>query len=50
MDGERRVPKLDFPLPTTLKGLAGPDKANFPASFPTMSEFFDSRRQVPNTF
>lgn len=43
---DRRLPKLDIPLPSTLKGLTGPDKPNFPASFPTMSEFFESRRQV----
>ncbi|XP_026329412.1 uncharacterized protein LOC113237250 isoform X2 [Hyposmocoma kahamanoa] len=43
---DRRLPKLDIPLPNTLKGLAGPDKPNFPASFPIMSEFFESSRQV----
>lgn len=39
---EMRRPKMDFPLPATLKGLAG-DKDK---SFPTMSEFFENRRQV----
>lgn len=34
-------PKMDFPLPATLKGLTG-DKDKFP----TMSEFFDTKRKV----
>ncbi|XP_022820126.1 uncharacterized protein LOC111352043 isoform X3 [Spodoptera litura] len=38
---EMRRPKMDFPLPATLKGLAG-DKDK---SFPTMSEFFENRRK-----
>ncbi|CAG4988814.1 unnamed protein product [Parnassius apollo] len=40
---EMRRPKMDFPLPTTLKGLGG-DKDK---SFPTMSEFFENRRKTP---
>ncbi|KAH9637908.1 hypothetical protein HF086_013394 [Spodoptera exigua] len=38
---EMRRPKMDFPLPATLKGLTG-DKDK---SFPTMSEFFENRRK-----
>ncbi|KAL0894052.1 hypothetical protein ABMA27_014112 [Loxostege sticticalis] len=34
-------PKMDFPLPATLKGLTG-DKDKFP----TMSEFFDTKRKA----
>ncbi|XP_075969781.1 uncharacterized protein LOC142972487 isoform X2 [Anticarsia gemmatalis] len=39
---EMRRPKMDFPLPATLKGLTG-DKDK---SFPTMSEFFENRRKA----
>ncbi|XP_030027173.1 uncharacterized protein LOC115445154 isoform X2 [Manduca sexta] len=39
---DMRRPKMDFPLPATLKGLTG-DKDK---SFPTMSEFFESRRKT----
>lgn len=39
---EIRRPKMDFPLPATLKGLSG-DKDK---SFPTMSEFFEHKRKV----
>ncbi|XP_063892356.1 uncharacterized protein LOC110372548 isoform X1 [Helicoverpa armigera] len=45
MDSEKiemRRPKMDFPLPATLKGLTG-DKDK---SFPTMSEFFENRRKT----
>ncbi|XP_026724594.1 uncharacterized protein LOC113491689 isoform X3 [Trichoplusia ni] len=45
MDNEKmemRRPKMDFPLPATLKGLSG-DKDK---SFPTMSEFFENRRKA----
>ncbi|KAJ0180647.1 hypothetical protein K1T71_004051 [Dendrolimus kikuchii] len=45
MDNDKmdmRRPKLDFPLPATLKGFTG-DKDK---SFPTMSEFFENRRKV----
>lgn len=38
---DMRRPKMDFPLPATLKGLTG-DKDKFP----TMSEFFGTRRKV----
>ncbi|CAH0406392.1 unnamed protein product [Chilo suppressalis] len=38
---EMRRPKMDFPLPFTLKGLTG-DKEKFP----TMSEFIDSRKKA----
>ncbi|XP_063821915.1 uncharacterized protein LOC135071949 isoform X1 [Ostrinia nubilalis] len=38
---EMRRPKMEFPLPATLKGLAG-DKDKLP----TMSEFFDTRRKA----
>ncbi|XP_068629664.1 uncharacterized protein [Battus philenor] len=38
---EMRRPKMEFPLPGTLKGLGG-DKDKFP----TMSEFFDNRRKT----
>ncbi|XP_062526465.1 uncharacterized protein LOC101738452 isoform X2 [Bombyx mori] len=38
---EMRRPKMDFPLPATLKGLA-----NVKDDFPTMSEFFESRRKM----
>ncbi|XP_049867248.1 uncharacterized protein LOC126367662 [Pectinophora gossypiella] len=45
MDADKNMgrPKIDFPLPATLKGLTG-DKDK---SFPTMSEFFEHRRKVP---
>lgn len=43
---EIRKPKLDFPLPAVLKGLAG----NEDNSFPTMSEFFEARRKVRNIY
>lgn len=39
---EMRRPKMDFPLPATLKYLAG-DKDK---SLPTMSEFFEHRKKV----
>ncbi|CAH2073575.1 unnamed protein product, partial [Iphiclides podalirius] len=45
MDNDKmdmRRTKMDFPLPGSLKGLGG-DKDK---SFPTMSEFFENRRQV----
>lgn len=38
---EMRRPKMDFPLPATLKGLASVKN-----DFPTMSEFFESRRKA----
>ncbi|KAJ8722571.1 hypothetical protein PYW07_003751 [Mythimna separata] len=45
MDNDKmdmRRPKMDFPLPATLKGLTG-DKDK---SFPTMSEFFEHRKRA----